>query len=629
MTFSDRMPTRGACRLAVATCISMFMQNQVQAQQRAALPAEEIVVTSSRVGIPQRQLATSVAVLDQAAIEARGNVPLTDILRQMPAISTTRNGGAGMTTTLRIRGEDGFRTLALFDGLRLSDPSSPQIGPQLEHVLSSGVGRVEILRGPQGLSYGADAGGVLNVSSRRGDAGLQAGFDAQVGSYDTRQYSATVGGAKDRVDFFATLADFRTGGFNTQINDNITPDRDGYENTTFHGRAGADLSGGMRLDLVHRRVDGEAQSDGCSFSATQHDCLGRFDLTASRVALSHETQGFSQSLAYSTTATERENLTGLVATNYAEGELNRWEYMANAMALPGFDLVFGADVEEALNNDAGRDNTGVYLEYLSDFSDRLFLTAGVRHDDNDDFGTNLSRRVSAAWLTDLEQGTLKLRGSYGTGFRAPSPFEIAYNTSPAAFPPAASVRLGQERSVGYEAAVEYLRSEGLRLEVVYFDQDIEDAIYFDLAGFSGYLQDSGISNSRGVELSGELELSASWRLNTNYTWNATARPDGEPRLRRPRHMLNLGLSWSGVGDRLRLNGFYRVARDAVDQSGNTSVPLGDFQVLDFSGTYALNDSLQLYARVENVFGENYQEVRGYNTADRAAYVGFRLSYTGF
>src|SRR5690606_23609218 len=112
------------------------------------------------------------------------------------------SGGPGKATNIRIRGEEGFRTLMIFDGMRLSDPSSTQVGPQVENLLTTGVGRVEILRGPQGLSYGADAGGVVNISSRQtsGD-GLNVNLDAQTGKFGTRQLAANVGGGNDMADF--------------------------------------------------------------------------------------------------------------------------------------------------------------------------------------------------------------------------------------------------------------------------------------------------------------------------------------------------------------------------------------------------------------------------------------------
>ncbi|MES2604735.1 MAG: TonB-dependent receptor plug domain-containing protein, partial [Pseudomonadota bacterium] len=98
--------------------------------------------------------------------------------------------------------EEGFRTLTILDGMRLSDPSNTQIQPQLEHLLSSGVERVEVLRGPQGLGYGADAGGVLNISSRQSTSGLRGGLDAQAGSFDTRQLAGNASGGNDRADYF-------------------------------------------------------------------------------------------------------------------------------------------------------------------------------------------------------------------------------------------------------------------------------------------------------------------------------------------------------------------------------------------------------------------------------------------
>ena len=82
-------------------------------------PLQEIIVTSSLVPIPLRQIGTSVTVITQDEINAHGNISLVDVLRQQPAIGSSNNGGAGKTTALRIRGEEGFRTLTVFDGIRL------------------------------------------------------------------------------------------------------------------------------------------------------------------------------------------------------------------------------------------------------------------------------------------------------------------------------------------------------------------------------------------------------------------------------------------------------------------------------------------------------------------------------
>jgi vitamin B12 transporter len=605
---------------------------QAQQQEEDPSPLEVIVVTSNHVPVPLRKIATSISVITAEDIEAHGNLSLVDVLRQLPSIGTSGSGGAGKSTSLRIRGEEGFRTLTIFDGIRLSDPSGPQVGPQLEHLLSSGIGRVEVLRGPQGLSYGADAGGILNITSRQAEPGKQINLDAQTGAFGTQQYSVNAGGANDFGDVFVSLAEFETDGFNTQVADNVLNDDDGYENTTVHLRGGINITDTIHADLVHRKVDGESQFDGCFLTGTGtiHDCDGVFEMTATRGSLNYTGANFSHAISYATTETDRDNISAGVSTFASYGELNRWEYVGSATNLPGFDLVFGGDLEEAFLNDKGRDNTGLYLEILSDFSNNLFLTAGVRHDDNDDFGTNVSKRFSAAYLIDMaDSSTLKFKTSYGSGFRAPSPYEIQYNTSSSASPPASDVILQQETSEGYEAGIEYLRGSDLRLEATYFDQDVEDAIEFDLVAFSGYLQNVGVSNSKGVELSGEYRLNDNWNLTANYTHNETEQPNGLPRRRRPEELTNLGVSYVGLNERLNLNAFYRISRDSFDQSGSTLIALDDFEVLDLSGSFSITDNVQVYGRVENVTDEDYQEIIGYNTAERAAYIGIKLNFAGF
>jgi vitamin B12 transporter len=225
-------------RLYFSITAALFLPIQVaaQPQSEAATGVEEVIVTSSRVPIPLRQTGTSVSVMEELEITARGNLALSDLLRQMPAVGSTSNGGIGKPTTVRIRGEEGFRTLTYLDGMRLQDPSVPQLSTDFSQLLTQGIGRIEILRGPQGLAYGADAGGVVNITTRSVEDGFSANLDGQSGEFGTRQLAGNVAGRTGAVDYFLSLTDYKTDGFNTRDADTILRDDDGYENISFHGR---------------------------------------------------------------------------------------------------------------------------------------------------------------------------------------------------------------------------------------------------------------------------------------------------------------------------------------------------------------------------------------------------------
>lgn len=608
-------PAKLAC---LALCI-----NAAQAQD-SGNPLEELIVVANRVPVSAKQLGTSVSVLNEADIIAHSNVSITDIVRQLPSVGASRNGPIGSATSLRIRGEEGFRTLTRFDGIKLSDPSGPQVQPQLQHIVSSGIQRVEVLRGPQGLSFGADAGGVINITSRAGQGPLAGSIDGHSGSFGTNQLALNLGAGSDRADFYVSASRFQTEGFNARVSDTNPGDKDGYDNDSFHGRLGVNLTDQWRLDLVHRYSEGDTEFDGCTF--TINDCNSLYKLEASRAQLKYSGTAMNHSFAVTQTKSDNDSLTQGVSTFTAKGTLERAEYVGQLTELRGFDLVFGVDIEEESNNAISRDNFGYYGEFLSDFSQTLFFTAGVRVDDNDDFGQHTSFRVSTARLIELgDNKTLKLKASAGTGFRAPSTAEIAYNAGAFASPPASNVKLSEETSQGFELGIEYFIGTALKLEAVYFDQDVEDAIFFDLEAFSGYLQDVGNSTSSGIELIADYSLSANWTLKGNYTFNETERPNGLQRIRRPEHLSNLGVSYRSDDGRLSFNAFYRSSANAID--GNTVlVALDDFAVVDVNARYQLHQNVEIYARIENALDENYQEIVGFNSALRGSYVGAKLSF---
>ncbi len=583
---------------------------------RSALPTlETIVVVASRTETPLREVAASVSVLDRQQIDAQGFAALADVLRSLPAVTVSNSGGQGKASSLSVRGESGYRTLVRVDGVEITDPTVTQPGAQVQHLLSGDVGRVELLRGPQGMMYGADAGGVLNISTRRmtGDFGLVA--SAEAGRYDSENYHLGLGAGGERMDYYISATRSETEGFNAHREDTELADKDGYDNTTLHGRLGWQLADTLRLQLVARDTD--AEFDRCGFPAVD-DCLEDFSQRNARVSLSHETESLGHELSYTNTDIERTNYTAGGVSYAVEGSIDKLELLGQAQLTSVHGLVYGLDQRRDQVSDNDRDQWGVFLEYQAELADHFFLTAGARRDDNDDFDAHTSYRASAAYVLPFAAGELKFRSSYGTGFRAPSLFEIDYNRSqenPALAP------LDAETSEGLDVGVSYHGGSGLMVEAVWFDQRIDQEIVFDMVNFSGYLQASGESRSQGLELNTAVPVSDSLVINANYTHIDAGEADGEPRSRRPDYTAYVSLLYAPTA-KLKTSLHLRAEGDTVDSYSGTR--LDSYQVLGASVHYEVLPALTVYLRGENILDEDYTEVPGYRTAGAAAYAGVKV-----
>ncbi len=551
-------------------------------------------------------------------------------MRTQPGIAVTNTGGAGQPTALRIRGEDGYRTQLIIDGVKAVDPSGTQVGPSFDNLLAtSDMARIEILRGPQGFIYGADAGGVVNVITNRGAGPLGGNVSVDGGTFGTRRVNGSVAGGSDRGDYYVSVSDFTTDGFNTQTADTVLRDKDGADNTTTHAKLGWNLGDDWRLQLVARDISASVQYDGC-FSpttfATVHDCVAKTDQTTYKVSADYDGTAVTHSFGYSAMDIARDSLAEGTSAFAAHGQLGRFEYTGSYRPADEHMLVYGLDLQdERVTTDAHdqRNQSGYYLEYQGRLGRSVFVTAGVRRDDNDAFGSHTSGRVSLAVVRDLAGGhTLKYRASYGTGFRAPSLFEAAYNRGPFSYPPAAGVVLGPEDSRGYDLGLDYDTRNGLHFEATLFEQRITDEIFFDLDTFSGYLQSAGRSASRGLELAATKRLGQRFELLTNLTVNDTEDTANQQRLRRPKRFGNFGLQYA-AGDKLRFLVNARFARDAIDVGG---IALPDYTVLDASLAYPVSKTLELFGRIENAADAKYVEAIGFNTAGRTGYAGVRVRF---
>jgi vitamin B12 transporter len=582
---------------------------------------EKITVVANRVATPLEQIAASVSILDEKDIEALGFVSLADILRTQPGIGVSNSGGAGKNTTLRIRGEEGFRTQLYIDGVELSDPTAPQVTPIFDDILTSQITRVEILRGTQGLSYGADAGGVINVTTNSTNEAFTANAKAEYGSFSSRLFKFDVGASNDVGSVFVAVSDFTTNGFNASSND-TSGEEDGYDNTTVHIKGEVRLSSNLDAQIVIRDVTGDTEFDACFDNTTFaliNDCTSDNENTTARLSLKYTTNQSSHSLGVANTDVERQFFSNGEAGFLAEGSVQRLDYVGTTQ-LKQHQLVYGVDIENEENDVDGiqRFQRGAFFDYQVQATQELHLTAGLRYDDNETFGSFTSVRLGGVYLYQLSSSQqLKYKATYGTGFRAPSLFEQAFNNGPFAFGEAAGLELSEEQSEGFDIGVEYSDDSGLSAGITYFDQRIEDEIIFDGAQFQGFLQASGETESKGFELDVEQGYNSGLYLRANYTYNDTETSDGQDRIRRPKHIANAVVIYP-LTDKLQVSGNARLSKDAVDIG---DVELSDYVIFGLNVSYQITDNLGLSLRAENLFDREYTEVLGFNTSGSAFYLG--------
>lgn len=592
---------------------------------------EEVFVTGSRTEIPLRQVGTSATIISAEEIELKSQPTLLDLLRSEAGISGSNTGGLGKTSSLSIRGEEGYRTLFLVDGIEVSDPSGTQASTHIEHLTATNeIEKIEILRGPQAFVYGADAGGVVSIFTKSGADELNGKVSLEAGSYNTTTLNGYVAGGSDQFDGFASVTQINSDGFSARDESiDSTQDDDGYENTTLHTKLGWNVDDSIRIQLVARDISASSEFDGCwntELSRSTQNCEGKNDQTSGRLSFAYDANKFALNAAYSQTKIERENISDGISSYATEGQIKKAELLGNVELTSSWNLLIGGEQKTETSQPNGaeeqsREQSSGFYELQGSVSESFYVTGGARYDDNDDFGTHISTRVSAAYLMSLDSNTLKFRASYGTGFRAPSLYEVNYNAANG------GDNLSEEQSDGFDIGVDFYLANGTVITLNHFDQTIEDAIFYDSAlgdtGWGAYGQDEGESTSKGYELDIAYSLiKERVFLDFTYTYNNAERPDGTQRFRRPKNSGGLGIRWKA--DAMNVSVDYQVSQDRVDYPGD--IELEDYCTLNANLDYAVSDSLSVFARAQNMLDEEYKEASSYNTSGAAGYLGVRFTF---
>lgn len=617
----------------------------------------DIIVTANRSAQAADRVGQSVTVLTATEIEANQTVSVADLLVRTPGVTFSRNGGIGTTTSLRIRGAETDQTVVVIDGVKLNDPSGTGGGFNFGNLLVGSIARIEVLRGAQSTLWGSQAiGGVVNIATAEPTRPFQATLDAEGGSRGTTYMRGGVGGASERATWRVAASHYRTDGFSAFARG--TED-DGYENFGLSGRANVRIAGGVSADLRAVYSDGKVDIDGFpppsfAFGDTAERSRTRdlvayaglnFDLFDGRL---------SNRLAYAYTSTDRHNVNpaqAVTATTFdARGENRRVEYQGVLAISNGWTATFGAEHEDSEFRSASPTSTapnpipanagvsiyGGYAQLQAEVVKGLTLTGGVRRDEHETFGGRTLGQAAAAW--SLNGGTTVLRASFGQGFKAPSLFQLFSNFG--------NSDLRPEAADGWDAGVEQrLFGDRLLLSATYFSRETTNQIDFvSCSGTvtisaaplcfangvrrSGYYSNTARTAADGAELAARLTL-GKFDVQANYTRTDTRNRTpganfGLQLARRPADAANLVATYVwpfGLSTSIAV----QHAGDSFDNASNTT-RLRRYTLVDLRVSMPVNDTIELYGRIENLGDAVYETTRNYGVARRGAFVGARARF---
>lgn len=635
-------------------CIGLLAAVAAQADETGS--AETVVVTATRAPESRELTGTSISVLTADDLENRQILVLSDALAEVPGVQIVRNGGFGQPTSVLLRGAEAGQTLVLIDGVRINDPTAVDESAILGDVLVNNIDRVEVLRGPQSTLYGSDAiGGVVNILTRRGgDQPFSMSGEAEGGSFDTYRLNAAANGSAEAVDYGASLNFYHANGISAADSRFGNTETDGYTNGGITANVRVHLDDDASLDL--RTYDVLAHDDFDNnfvsipnppyFRVADSPAYGNDELFANYAGLNFGSfAGELQSrLAVTGLFSSRTTFPapGIPDDFTARGNVERYEYQGVFSPLPDNQVIFGAEYQRSHINThsifdlspsptVGNDGiAGFYGQWQSTLWRILTLTSGLRYDHDDEFGGHLSGKLAGAMA--LNGGDTVLRANYGTGFKAPSLYELYSEYSNPL------VALQPEVAQAYEAGIDqFFFAQKLRAAITLFQRNTQEQIdFFDCFGptspacdqryvVGGYYYNIGRSRARGLEAELTYAVSDTLTGGISYT-NMTAvdLATGNDLARVPHATAEAHVTWNATRQ-LALGASVAYVGRRFDDSANT-IPLSSNTLVNFYASYAVTDTLQLYGRVENAFDIQYEPVYGYGAAGRAIFGGIRVSY---
>lgn len=586
----------------------------------------EVVVTGTNSGVPQKLLPYTVSVIGSRQLEATGQTQvLSAISGMVPSLFVSQrsifgfgvsNGGSGHIKLRGVGGDRASAVLMMVDG-------QPQFAGIYSHHIADFydkeyVERVEVLRGPGSVLYGSNAmAGTINVITKAArENGVKTVIQSQYGSYNTWLSSATntvrygkfsslVSLSYNRTDGTVDNFDFKQADGYAKVGYDFSDKWSGYLDYTLMNFRGNDpiyptLSNPESTDIYKQNIiRGEA-------AATVSNNYGSTSGTA-RVYYNYGNHFIDDPRHFHS---KDDRLGVILYQNFRP-----WH---NASATVGFDfdtysgeipISGGNSHTEGSMSTISRKTVTEYSPYITlsqMFADNLInLNGGLRMANSDKFDTQWVPQFGFS----LNPGYgLTVKGNLAMGYRNPS-FRELYLYRPA------NPDLQPEKMMNYELSVGKSFSRWFSAEVTAYYSKGDNLIQqVDMKN-----QNTGCFINKGIEISAHSHPLDNLWLTATYSYlhtsldNLTGAPKNQYFLGvewKPWRFINIGADLKGVG------GLY-VAEGIRHQ---------DYALLNLKVTWDICRYVSVFTRLENITDARYTINRGYEMPGFTAMGGFKVRF---
>jgi vitamin B12 transporter len=613
--------------------------------QKDSSKLDDVIVTANKIEQKQNSTGKVVTVITSEQLNARAGQTVAQVLSEQAGMYLPGAlSNAGTVPSIYMRGASSGRTLILVDGAPVGDPSMISNEFDLNLIPLAQIERIEILKGSQSTLYGSDAiGGVINIITKK-KAGSFITGGASKGTYDTKTNQVAFNGVLAKINYTLGFENQKAEGFSSAMDKNNTGnfDKDGYKNNSWYTKLNYNINDKWSLQANTRKTSYKASIDYGAFKDDKDEYF-KNATTMSGLLLKYKKEKSVFQFQYQYTTQDRsylndsadrtyltyENNVYAGKTHFADAFLSK-SIGKNVQWIIGSDFRYGSynQTYESISawgpyNESFKDTfqyqNSLYGSLLvNDASKKWLLELGTRYNHHSRYGDNETFTMSPSYV--IKPG-MRIISSISSGFKAPSLYQISYNTN-----------LKAETSMNAEIGFDF-KSNPVDARVVYFNRTINNGIDYNYIDYNFFNFIKQKVNGLEVELSHRLPKNQ-W-VSVNYTL-LNGQETNQNRitttdtitynylLKRPKHSVQLQYNIEYKKWQASLSGRYISSRYDVGGYATPDVKLDYYTLFNAHIQYRENNWLSFYLDVQNILQDRFQEIYGYNTMGRMIQFGFKL-----